>query len=220
MLLLVFAPQPAAPQPGYANLALAVSELWPPLNATGPNDAVNWTEAELFEWMDEAVKRLARKCGPFVVRDTTLATVIGQGPYSLPADHIATLQLDLNGRTLRARNIQELEALDADWPDTDSSADDPPAAFIIDTQGFDQVRIYPKPYAVETIGLVMRQLPVDVSASAAILAVSPVMREYFSFHALAEARSKESLASMDEIVGWLRGIEGMYESAAMELWGA
>src|SRR5207249_3191346 len=109
--------------------ALIVSDLWPPLNATSEADAVYWTEAELYEWIDEAVKRLAQR-GYFVVYDTSLTTATGTKNYTLPTGHVGTIQADIAGRLLRARNVQELEAFDSAWP---AAATSTPLAFVLDT---------------------------------------------------------------------------------------
>lgn len=218
MLLLLFSPQPAAAQLGFVNLSLSISDLWPPLNAYSEADAVHWTEAELYQYIDEGAKRIASKCGCFVVRDISLATTALDPTYDLPAVHLATIQADLNGRTLRPRNVQELEALDHDWVNTTSSE---PRAFIQDTAGVNELRLFPTPtIGPETIGLVIQQTPPTISAAAAILAAPPIIRDYFTFYALAEARNRESIASMEEIVEWLRGaVTGAYEQAASALWG-
>lgn len=218
MLLLFFVPQPAIAQAGYINTALVVGDLWAPLNARSQADAVYWTEAELYEWIDEAVKKFARRHGAFVVYDTTLTTAAAVQNYDLPATHLNTIQADLNGKVLRARNVQELEALDSGWP-TATPAE--PKAFVQDTQGVTRLTVYPAPsvpFQSLPIGLAMAQLPATITAATAILAAPPALREYFTFSALAEARAKESQASMDEVADWLRSITGLIEQVAEGLW--
>jgi len=220
MLLLLFAPQPAVAQVGYANLSLSLDDCWFPLNAASSADALFWTADELIGYMDEAAKRLARVAGVFVERNESITVTSGQGSYSLPARHIETLQADLANRTLRPRNVQQLEALDADWPDTLGDADNVPKAFVQDTQGFDKIAIYPKPYVdPETVGLVRSTFPETLEASDLILPIPPIMRDYFTFAALASARAKEGHGSMDEVVPWLRSIVEVYDQAATGLWG-
>lgn len=220
MLLLLVA-QPAVAQVGYANLSLSLDDVWYPLNASGQGDAIFWTAEKLVAYMDEVAKRLARLTGAFVERDESIVVTAGQGSYSLPVRHLDTLQCDLEGKTLRPRNVQQLEAVDSDWPDTLATADNPPKAFVQNTQGFDKIAVYPAPYLdPETLGLVRSTFPatLDVSGSL-ILPIPPVMRDYFTIAAIAGARSEEGRGSMDEVVPWLRSIVGMYEQAAGELWG-
>ncbi len=220
MLLLFIVPQPAPAQPGFVNAAQVVGDLWAPLNARGPADAVFWTEAELYEWIDEAVKRFARKHAAFVVYDQTVIAATNTADYNLPAAHVLTFQADLNGRYLRSRNVQEMDALDSTWP---TAAADTPRAFLEDTKGLTRISLYPPPaiaYNGQAVGLVMAELPAAITAAAAILAAPPVLREYFTFYALAEARAKESNASMDEIAAWYRGLVDMIDGVAEHLWSS
>jgi hypothetical protein len=220
VLLLFIVPQPAPASPGFINTALVVGDLWPPLNARGPADAVFWTEAELYAWIDEAVKRFARKHAAFVVYDQTILAVTGTADYNLPAAHVLTFQADLDGRYLRARNVQEMDALDATWP---TAAAGKPKAFLEDTKGLTQLALYPPPtvaYNGKAVGLVMAELPAAISAAAAILAAPPILREYFTFFALGEARAKETNASMDETAEWFRGLVDMIDQVAEHLWSS
>lgn len=219
MLLLFVAPQPAIAQAGYINMAQVVSDMWAPLNARSEADAIFWTQAELFTWIDEAMQLLARKVGAFIDYDQSLTTAANTGDYPLPASHIRTVQADVNGTVLRARNVQELEALDSAWP---AAASDQPEAFVLDTQGLVRLTLYPSPsVAFESlpIGLAMIKLPATISLANAILSAPPVLQDYFTFAALAGARSKESNASMDEVAAWLRSITDLVVQAAEGIWG-
>lgn len=218
MLLLFIATQAAPATAGFVNTALVVGDLWPPLNATGPADAIFWTEAELYQWIDEAVKRFARKHLAFVVYDTSLATATGTADYNLPASHIATYQADVAGKVLRARNVAEMEALNSQWP---AAAAAEPKAFLEDTKGLIRLTLAPPPdlaHNALTIGLTMAQLPAAIAQATAILAAPSCLREYFTFYALAEARAKESNASMDEVAQWFRGIVDLIDQAAAGIW--
>jgi hypothetical protein len=218
MLLLFVAPQPAIAQAGYINLAEAVSDMWAPLNARSAADAIFWKEADLYISIDEALERLASRAGVFVEYDQSLTTALSTGDYNLPASHIRTIQADLNGKVLRARNVPELEALDSQWP-TATAAE--PKAFMLDTKGLQRLTLYPAPsapFASLAIGLTMIKLPTTVSIANAILSAPPALQEYFTYSAIADARSKESPASMDEVTDWLRGVTDLILQAAEGLW--
>ncbi len=220
-MLLLLVNQPAAAQVGYANLSLSLDDTWYPLNASGQADAIFWTPEKLVGYMDEAAKRLARITGAFIERNESITVTAGQGSYNLPVRHIDTLQCDLAGKTLRPRSVQQLEAADSDWPDTLATVDNPPKAFVQNTQGFDKIVVYPAPYLdPETLGLVRSTYPATLDASASmILPIPPILRDYFTFAALAGARGEEGQASMEEVVPWLRSIVERYEQAAGEIWG-
>lgn len=218
MLLLFVSTQAAPATLGYINMALVVGDLWPPLNANGPGDAVFWTENELYEWIDEGVQRLARKLGAFVVYDATLQTFAGLANYTLPTSHISTIQADVNGDTLRARNVQELEALDALWT---SAAASTPKSFVEDTQGLERLTLYPKPNVANEslpIGLLMQKVPATVNKANALLSAPPCLQDYFTLYTLGEARAKETNASMDETAEWFKGLVQNYEQAIASLW--
>lgn len=218
MLLLIFAPQPPPPSPEYINLALAMNDVYSALNASGPADLVFWTQAELFEYMDEGAQRLARVVGCFVERDTSITTVVNTGGYALPSEHISTIQVDLGGLVLRPRTVRELEALDASWPSTGGTS----VAFLEDTQGLSQITLYPicdDTSAPQTLGIVLHFLPATISASNGLLSAPTVVREYFTFRAIAAARGKQSKAAMPDVADWFGGLADYMEQAMGELWG-
>lgn len=214
--MLLFLPQPSPAQPGFANLELAIGELWPALNASGPADALWWTPAELYEWMDEGAKRLARMTGAFVERNTSLNSSATIPTYALPAAHITTLQADLANVTLKARSTQDLEAEDSAW----ASRTGDPKAFTLDVSGFNRLRLYPAPAdGPNDIGLFMSRIPEEITAAQSALAAPPIIRDYFTLYALREARRKESPGSMEEIVPFLDSVLETIESAVGQLWG-
>ncbi len=219
MILLFFPSAPPAAA-GFINTATLVGDLWPPLNATGPTDAVFWAEDELYQWIDEGAKKLARNLGVFVdYDDSTIQTVANVKDYALPTNHVATIQADLNKTTLRARNVQDLEALDAGWPSTPGSK---PKAFLEDTLGLARLTLYPPPDVANEslfVGLTLQKIPPEITAATAILVAPPAIQDYFAFYALAEARSKETNASMEEISQWLLSICSQYEDVMRGLWG-
>lgn len=220
MLLLLFAPQPAAPSAETINLNLALSDLYPKLNATASGDLVYWTATELFQWFDEAAQRLARTTGVFVVRDTSVTVATGTGSYALPAAQVSTIQADLGGVVLRPRNVQELEALDATWTTTQGPPS--PNSFVQDTQGVTHVALYPIPGVADNakaLGLVLHVTPATISSANPQVSAPTCLREYFTFYALAEARAKECKAAMQEVAQWMRQLTGMYEQVIEGYWG-
>jgi hypothetical protein len=220
MLLLLFSNQPPSSAASYVNLALTLNDLWPPLNANNAADAVFWTEAELYQWLDDALDRFSTSAPVFVVYDQSLVAVNGTGVYTQVTnpEFIATLQADLAGSVLRARNVQQLEALDDAWPTSSGT----PEAFALDSAGLTQFLLYKVPGALDDgklIGQVMQVDPLEVDSTHAILAAPTVMREYFTFYALGEARAKETRAQMPEIAQWFRGLVGLMDKAIVGYWG-
>jgi len=218
VLLLIFAPPIGAAQPELIDLSQALADVIPQLNAGGPNDLIFWTTDELYQYFDEASQRMARTCGVFAVHDTSLTSVVSQGAYTLPIDQVSTIQVDLGGNVLRARTVQELEAFDANWPATQG----PPTAFVQDTQGVTQIVLYPAPdsnNSGKTIGLVIHVVPGTINFSLRFLSAPQCVREYFTFHAIGEARAKETKMQMQEVAGWMRQLTGWMEQVIEGYWG-
>ncbi len=202
MIPLIIPSSPSAPSAGFVNAGTVIGNIWPPLNARGPADAVFWTQEQMLEWFNESAKRLSGAGNVFVVRDTSLTAVLDTATYDLPAQHQATIQADLAGQVLKPRTVQETEALDATWPVTTGD----PEAFLLDVEGVKKLTLYPIPNAAaqgKTIGLVMRELPDEVTD---FLAAPSFLAEYFTFSLLAEARSPvvETRAQMPEISAWCK----------------
>lgn len=220
MLLLFVITQAAQSAASYINLSQLAGELWPPLNATNSADAVFWTDTDIYNFFDEGAKTLARKCGVFTEYDESLTAVQSQGSYTLPSKHISTIQVDVNRTTvLRPRSVQNLEALDDDWQNTE----DAPTSFAQNSAGVITILLYPRPDAVtdgKTIGIVEHVYPADIDANNGILAAPTCIAEYFRFYALGEARAKETKAQMMETAQWFKGLSGMMETVMSNYWGA
>lgn len=212
MLVLLLAPQGAAVTG--LDLTAAVDAVMPALNAASPEELVYWTEDELYEWADEAAKRLARFAGGFVERDTATAVVGGTAVYAVPARHVSTIHAGIDGRALRAASVQEIEAGDTTWPETAGS----PVRWIADGEGTEKLRLYPKPTAGGALELVFHRYA-NVQKGAAIVLAPGCLREYFTFAVLAEARGKESKMAMPDIAQWARGMAGLYEEVCRQYWG-
>lgn len=211
MLLLFFGTQGTQPAAGVINASVLVQDLWPPLNAISAADAVFWTEGEMYQWFNEAGRRLSGRVGVYVVHDTSLSSLSTVRVYALPAAHNGTIQADLAGLVLKPRTVQEEEALDAAWLTTSGA----PVAFLQDDAGgVTEISLAPAPdvaSAGQTIGLLMRSSLADVSAVGGFLIASPALSEYFTFYVLGEARAKEGRAQMPEISAWFRALCGQLE---------
>ncbi len=76
---------------GEINTQTVIDNLLPDLHSDTRAHLNFWAEADLIQWIDEAVKRLARKSMMFVQRDATITTVPGTATYTIPAWHLATV---------------------------------------------------------------------------------------------------------------------------------
>jgi hypothetical protein len=215
-LLLIFV-TPSTPVTAGIDFQLILAELYPKLNATDATDLVYWTDAELYQWADEAAKRLARKFGVFVERDASTTIVLGTAIYNLPARHISTIHASIAGAALYPNNVQELEALDSDWVRTAGATD----SFLNDNEGTATIRVYPTPDATITgsLALIFHRFPVTIAAGTFELVVPLALQEYFTWLMLAEARRKESDASMPEVADHFAARVDLMESVIRSYWG-
>lgn len=223
MMFFFFSPVGAA-APSGIDLRDCLEAIYPSLNAQGPGDLVWWTDEELYQWMDEAAKRLARNTGCFLVRDdTTVVVVAGTGTYTLPARHVSTAHASLSGRMLDRTNVQELEARDSAWPEAQASSSQPfPVRYCLDAGGgLASVVLHPKPNTGGggPLAVVMHQFPATITAGASVVALPGPLREYFTFSVLGEARSKESKGAMYEVGAWFRELAGLVEQVAKDYYG-
>lgn len=216
MILLFFTGGVAAAGIDFAEL---LADLYPALNAGAAGELVWWTEAELYEHADEAAKELARGYGVFVERDDSTGVLAGTAVYELPARHLSTIHAALSGRALCPLTVQELEALDALWPETDATADEPVSGFLGDSDGTERIRLYGIPDATGTLSLVFHRFPAAVNSGNYLLAAPPCLAPYFAWRVLAAARRKDSKARMPEVAEHFAARAELVEQVIEQYWG-
>lgn len=177
------------------NVGDVIQRLLPALGCYRMVDLTHWTEEELYEYADEAVKRLARAVGMFTEREPAITVNIGVATYPLPTRHLSTIHASLGGANLRPAAVKELEALDSAWQDTTGTPD----RYVPDFLGTEYVRLYKKPSAGSTLALLFYQYPADVAVGSPILAAPRVLEDYLTWEILRQARGKEGDAAMPEV---------------------
>ena len=213
-MLLLLIPQGAAQSP--VDVGGVLDELLPYLGAYQAANLNFWTEAELFAFADEGVKRFAAGVGGFVEHNDDAALVNGTAAYTLPTRHLSTIYVAAGDVTIYPTTRQGLEALDSDWTNT---ADDAPTRFFQDNET--QVRVYPKPNATTTgdLGIIHHEYPAEVSGASPTVTAPAVFSEYLTWYTLSEARGKESDGAMPEVSKFFAGMVDLFESVAREYWG-
>jgi hypothetical protein len=203
------------------NMATVLPEFLPGLQAGDFSQLYFWTQEELYQWVDDAAKRLARETGCFVERDAATPLVVGTATYNLPARHLSAIHVTAGGRALSETTVNELEAGDDAWPTRAAGSADPLPDRFLTALGLDAVTLYPIPDtgASGAIGVVFHRFPTTVTSSAAVIRMPAGLREYAAFWLMAEARGKEGKAAMPEVSAWFRRLTGLYESVAREYWG-
>lgn len=218
LLLLFWPDQIPPPAPSVINFSSLLGELWPALNATGPQDSIWWTSQDLLGYAQEGLLRVARNLAIFVRYDQSITTVEGTGLYELPDDQVSTVQADLNGFVLRPRNVQEMEALDSLWLTTQGS----PNSFLQDQKGTGTIFAYPTPDSSsesKLLGLTIHFQPPSVQ-SGGFLVASTFLQDYFRFYILGEARRKECKGEMLDASKFWSGLSAMMEDAMQQVFGS
>lgn len=212
---------PQGPAVAGIQLTVAIAEVEIALNASSGADLQPWSEEDLYDWFDEGAKRLARSCGVFIERDTSNTIVTGTAAYPLPEGHLSTIHCSIaaSGSTLSLypTNVQELEALDADWVDTQA----PVTNFLMDTAGVKDVQLYPNPddTVSGTVALILAEFPETISSTNTLLSAPPVVQDYLKWHAIAEARRRQSDYAMPDVAENMAQRVSVFEQVAMEYWG-
>ena len=214
MLLLFFNPQ-GPPLPVGINVGDVLQRLLPALGCYRMADLTHWTEEELYEYADEAVKRLARGVGMFTERDATTTVVGGTATYPTPTRHLSTIHASLGGANLQPAKVRELEALDATWQDTSGTPD----RYVPDFQGTEQVRLYKKPAAGGTLVFLLYQYPAEVAQGSPTLTAPSPLEDYLTWAILAQARAKEGDAAMPEVAEHAAQRVKQFDQLCAAQWG-
>lgn len=218
-LLLLF------PQGGAAvgiDIREVLVSVYPSLNAAGAADLTWWTETELFQYIDEAAKRLASRVGLFVERDaTTIVLANGTQEYSLPTRHLSTIHASAGPAASLApitpATAHELEALDTTWETASGVVER-----YVHRLGPDKVQVYKVPGAAQAgqvVAVIFHQYPADLSPTAFVLTAPSPFREYFTFAVLAEARKIEGDAAMPEVSQQCEAWMNLLEKVFLDYWG-
>lgn len=198
--------------------SLVVAQLVPALNSDTAGNLTFWTSAQIYEWFDEAVKRLARGFGVFTEYDNTVLTVLGTGIYVMPARNLSVIQLDVAGVVLKADTTGGMESLDESWATTTGAAER-----YANSPGVDSVTICKVPDAPNAglaIGVARQTYPTAVSSGAPQLSGVPsVLQDYWYFAALARIRTAETKAAMPEVGTWAAGVRDLLEGIVKQYWG-
>jgi hypothetical protein len=191
--------------------------LLPVLHSDTTANLVFWSTAELIQWIDAGVKRLARLAGLFIGRSVDGATAIGTATYPLPSQFLSTRHVSYNGAPLRPANTAELEARDPSFSTTPGT----PARWYQDTLGEATVGLAPVPIAVAPLWLIYHGWPqtVDIGLVHTTIPLPWCLEGAIELYVIAQAYSKEGDAYAPDIAKHATDIAALYEAAAAGYWG-
>lgn len=205
------------------DVANSIADVWFRLgflSATELATNAHWvTLTELYQFADDAGKRLSYTAGLFAVIDTSIAILAATAAYSLPASHVFTVfaWIVYAGQALqilRMSSVGQLFALDGNWATTTGD----PTRASLDAGGVGTMTLYPNPISAGTLNQICQEFPAIASGGSTV-AVSLAFGDYFSYALIAGARGKESDSAMPEIAAHARARMDMYHQVAQHLWG-
>ncbi len=194
-----------------------ISNLLPDLHADTRAHLVYWAEADLIQFIDESVKRLARKAMMFVERDLSLTTGIGTATYALPARHLATLHASYGTAPLRPASQIELEAGNPLYVTVAGT----PAYWYEDKIGSATVGLSPVPTAAAALPLIVSVVPVDIDVGKVVttLEAPQAVAAYLAFSVLAQAYGRESESEMPDVAQHCAARVAFYEEIFTRYYG-
>jgi hypothetical protein len=192
MPFLLFPGGPATPGVDIANV---IGDILPALGAANLGDLDWCTQAELYQFADEANKRLAARAGVWVERYGAQDVPAGAAVQPAPAGHVDTIHVSFSGSPLRPASARELASLDANWP----AAQNTPKRFSMDAGAPGTITLYPNPSAPGTMATIYHRFQPTIQSGSSLVPIASPVQDYFAYAMLAEARRKESDAAMPEM---------------------
>ena len=202
---------------GEIDTQAVISDLLPSLHSDSRAHLNFWTESDLIRWIDETVKRLARKAMIFVERDTSTTTAAGTATYPLPTRHLATLHASYGTTPLRPAAMVELEARDDAFQTTTRTPDH----WYEDKLGPGTIGLAPVPPDIVNLPIVMSCVPpdVDVAKSNTLLQAPAPLKGYLAFSVLAAAYGEEGESEQPDLAQHCRARIQMYDQILQQYYG-
>jgi len=197
-----------------------LTNVLPALHAasTSDSDLTFWKLTDLIEFMDEGLKRLARKAGVFVKRSTSITSAVGSATYSLPDDHVAVLHVSYGTTALRPAGTIELESRDENYRTTQGTPDH----WCLDQLGDYTMGLSPVPnHAGDSVPVIYTALAPeldDAQENTLVTAPSP-LKGYLTMCILAEAYGREGEMEMQDLAQHCKGRIAMYEAMMADYYG-
>lgn len=195
-----------------------IDELLPALHSDSRANLTFWGEADLIQWIDEAVKRLARVAMMFVERNASITTAPGTATYSLPARHLATVHVSYGSAALRPSTMLEMEARDPAFQATAGA----PSHWYEQNLGMATVGVAKVPAASASLPVIMSAAPpdVDVAKSNTTVEAPGPVSGYLAFSVLAAAYGRESETEQPDLAKHAAARMSLYEQLFTKYYGA
>jgi hypothetical protein len=207
------------------NVANCIPDVWFRLGFRSQADmeaASSWvTDAELYQWADDAVKGIARSTLLFLSYDQSTVLLPATAQYPLPAATVLTegawalYSAPPSVQLLRLTSQAQLTALDATWSFTTGV----PLRMSLDAGDIHTATLYPVPGVGGNLALVIELAPADVTAGSAVIPCTGILQDAVSYSMIAGALSKESDYARREVAKHCQERMGLYLAIVKRLWG-
>lgn len=192
----------------------------PTLHSSDFATLYNWTEAELYGYLDEGLKRLSRIACVWTGRVSSILTSAGQPLYSVPARHVASLHISHAETPLRPANQLELEMRDPDYRTTPATALRPASHWYPDLLNGGQFGVSPVPASTgNALPVVYNGYPPAVSSIAPLIAAYLPLESYLGMYVIWRAYQKEHEAEMADVAAQAKAVCELFEGVLVKLYG-
>lgn len=181
------------------------------------------TDAELFQFADDAAKLLAYRVGVLMSLDSSVTITAGVSVYNLQGNHVFTVYAwvaplpNVGGsvQLLRATPVNNLFALDDTWASSSGEA----TRYSLDAGSVGTITLYPTPVNSGILNQICQEYPATVSYSNLFIDLPYVLQDYLTYSILAAARGKESDQAMPEMAAHFKERTKLYEQVCESLYG-
>jgi len=186
------------------------------LNCTQVSELSPWTEAELYNYAEEALHDIGGKFLLTMEYDDSIALVPDQRTYALDPMHIATVYAAADGEALKPSTVAEMEALDDAW---ETAMSDTPTRWIGNVLGLRFIAVYPPPAVAGVLNLIFQNHPPDITPASPTVSMPAPVGDYLTVRTLQRARTRKGEMEMADVAQALGGLASIYEQAMKSYYG-
>jgi hypothetical protein len=196
------------------NAATIVAYTYPQFHALNAGDLAGWTDADLYSYLNRSTSNLCADVA-LIGSSVSVAVAAGTQVVSLPAETSAIIQVQWNYTTLKPRTTAYMDARSSDWQ---NAPGDEPAAYVVDQQGTDFIRLHPYPVEAGTLRFWIRKRPAAQSSGSSLM-VSACADLIAELEIVSEGRRKGGRFAMPEAAQAAQSVSDALREAALLYYG-
>lgn len=203
------------------NVFTLLGSIYQELHATGPSDAIWFTDAELTRLLNDRFRHVCQNTAVNVVRDTaSIILATGVSTYALPPDHLSTIAVALDNRPLKPASTFELEHRDPILA-RQASTNNPVTWWYEDKIGVGNIGFYPVPDANvngHAVEIIFHKLECSLDEAHTVTSVNlpAAFGDWAVYQTASEAYRVESDIRAVDIADAMTGFAELYMSVFRE----